>query len=259
MAIPASARDTADLLTGFCEQNGVAYELQGINGAGRCVLAVTVKGQTRKVSFAAKPSNKARSGKNSLRDLKHTLQDLGWQPQEESKMKPEGARTMRFDAQKPSMGPAGPVTVYTHTQIVLAGIEVPIPPWGPDGSRECSQVQRDAYADDLDIFLVQAGEAGASAEEISSVVTKVGVPLSCADVQQRLCAARERLEMPKADKKDGAVVSLTDLEREVVRMISTLIDRKMAERDKEMAALQRQVDALRSKADKYDALKGLLE
>lgn len=112
--------------------------------------------------------------------------------------------------------------------------------------------------DDLDIFLVQAIQAGASISEISSAITMCGDPMGPDDIEKRLRVARERLAMPKTATKKTTAVPLSDLEREAVKIISALIDQRLAEKDAEIEAIRKQMEGLQDKANKYDALKGLL-
>lgn len=130
--VPSSAREIAKTLTDFCDENGVNHEYLGVNGSGHCILAITFNGKTRKVTFASSPSDNFRGARNALGYLKRTLRDIGWEPEEDDDMGPEHIRTMKFDAQKPSEGPAGPATVKKMPPMKLKGVDIPTPPWGGD-------------------------------------------------------------------------------------------------------------------------------
>lgn len=248
--IPSSARPIFELLTGFCEAEGIQWESLPQNGSGHCVLAVTFNGVTRKVTFASSPSDNFRGGKNALTYLKRTLRQIGWEgaatdTDDEDDMGPENIRSMKFDAQKPSTGPASEVTMLP---LKVKGVAVPVQVPRP------SDAQTLSYRDSVDLFLVEVVDAGATLAEAVRALELVGYPLSIEAAKERHERASQMLTgggKPKAP-------ALTKTERDAIRIIGALVEERMAEKGAEIARLTARIEELSAKADKYDALKGLL-
>lgn len=246
--VPSSARAIFETLTGFCDANAIPWESLPQNGSGHCVLAVTFNDQTRKVTFASSPSDTYRGGKNALGYLKRTLRQIGWEPsgpEEDEEDMPDNIRTMKFDAQKPSLGPASDVTMLP---VKVKGVTVPVQVQSP------SDAQVTSYRDSVDLFLVEVLDAGATLKEAVNALQLVGYPLSLEAARERHERASQMLTGGGKAKSDG----LTKSERDAIRIISALVEERMAEKDAEIARLTAQIAALTDKANKYDALKGLL-
>jgi hypothetical protein len=250
--VPSSARQIFELLTGFCDSQGIQWESLPQNGSGHCVLAITFNGVTRKVTFASSPSDNFRGGKNALGYLKRTLRQIGWEPsqpedEDEEDMGPDNIRTMKFDAQKPSTGPASEVTMLP---LKVKGVAVPVQAQQPTDAQVLS------YRDSIDLFLVEVMEAGGTLKDAVKALELVGYPLSLDAAKERHDRAAQMLAGGGKPKADAPV--LTKIEREAIRIISALVEERMADKDAEIARLNARIDELTQKADKYDALKGLL-
>lgn len=247
--VPSSARQVFELLTGFCNSEGIPWESLPQNGSGHCVLAITFNGVTRKVTFASSPSDTYRGGKNALGYLKRTLRQIGWEPSQpeddEEDMGPDNIRTMKFDAQKPSMGPASEVTMLP---LKVKGVAVPVQVSNP------SDAQVTSYRDSVDLFLVEVVDAGGTLKDAVKALELVGYPLSLDAAKERQDRASQMLTGGGKPKADG----LTKIEREAIRIIGALVEERMADKDAEIARLNTQITELTQKAEKYDALKGLL-
>lgn len=255
-SIGRKAKDTASFVTDWCSENGISCEIFPTQTSGHPAFRITVDGRTAKVFFAGSPSDQRRSRHQALADVKRKAKTLGWTP-------PEKERTMvtltqtgvnKFDSQRPSEGPAGPPVV---TRYVPPPAGAPKPP-GLDARNKWifEQFEAGMKTEDVHRGLVNAGWHSLKTQSVYAQYRKMkqsidlewsqeGTALMAIGDMQKMGLSRSRNTEREAPKAQAAPPDTDPLVLAIAHAIAPL--------------LKEQIRSLKEKADKWDAIAGLVK
>jgi len=256
--IPSQARATADALVQFFIKAGVDYEFLPIGGGGHPQVRMAWGRESRKMSFSATPSDKRRGSHNAVSQARRLCREMGWKKKEKvMKMGKQGMSM--FDAQQASSGPASEARVFRPNGYMLKGVKIPEAPEGYVPTR--GQRGWGNLLEERNAAMFEARQQGATGKEILTVVTAAGWRMKLQTVHTAISAEKyRRLDAAAAKDCDTPVkqaaapqVKPTSIEPidpliiEIAKAIAPLLEKRFKV-DPEISA----------KADKWDAIKGLI-
>lgn len=255
--IPPQARATADALVQFCVKAGVNYEFLPMTGSGHPLIKMEFGRQSRKMTFASTPSDRRRGALNAVSQARRLCREMGWQkPSKEQPVTYMIPQSMsKFDAQRPSTGPASECTITRPSNIQIPppiGDQVNINWTRWSDEQRARRVERDAA-------IAAAQEARHPAKDIHKALVARGWTVKLSSVtalatqyrQSLMLQAKPAKAEPKArpapQAKSAQRFEIDDLALEIARAIAPII-----------AAQLDGVEDLRAKAEKWEAIKGLV-
>lgn len=252
-ALGASAKPLAEHIARFCEQQGIGVEFRK-TGKHPCA-ELTFNRRSRKVFFSGTPSD-WRLKENVIRDVKKTARELGWEPKEETEMERPVVKSLR-DLPQIAVEPEH------HS------LKVPTPdnPAKKEALGACPQIPsawrgksirgniRDPELHEMlahrNEWVRRASEAGVSDEKILASVRQAGWDIQTLGAVAQMAARAGGYKAPTVRKPAPERVEITHQ----VTAIDPLV---LAIAEAIAPLLKAEMKALKAKADKWDAISGLV-
>lgn len=248
----AKAKPIAEAIARWCEREGIGYEFLPARG-GHPSVRLSLSRQTRKVFFSSSASDQ-RTILNVLQSVRKEARAMGWEPRKETPME---ASVVKSLSELPKVvGPPDPVKSIVRRQ----------EPPGPDGAPRPPDKQA------RNEWIFQKMEAGANKEDLARKLSAAGWDMKPQSVyaQWRL-TRREKgfapaftikrgrgrkgpapTDKPKVPEAPVSPVSIAPLVLAIAEAIAPLIREQLAQQG-------RSIEALKAKADKWDAIAGLVK
>lgn len=255
--VPSSAEHTASAIKNWCAEQGVDFEFLPVNGRGHPQVRVMIGRQSRKMSFAATPSDKRRGALNAVSQLRRVCREIGWKGKEEPMTNLVSTRVSKFDAQKPSTGPAGQVKIMRpETPAVVAGIVIPSPIMGQLSKHHLNWSGEESLrVKERNEAMRQAYEAGAKVPVIHEAVEDAGWEMSLGSVSVNITRARRERGEPHRRAATQRKTETLPAEPPVLKTRCSDVDEFALAIAAAIAPL---IGDLKAKAEKWDAIKGLV-
>lgn len=274
--IPNQAQGIADALVRFCVRAGVEYEFLPLSGKGHPTIRMEYGRQSRRMTFAATPSDKRRAAMNAVSQARRVCRDMGWEkPKKDKKMhnvrlNPQGQKQGIKGGAKPASGAAGPARVTKFPPIKVAGVIIPrvFDGWEPGAGKWHGWSDNDKAIVTLrNRRMVEAKEAGATDDEITATINEAGWDIAASSVTALISKTRKDMGLPplyrvKTDEKARADIE-PDVPTKIEEPVTEAADALVDELAQEIAAalspvISKRMAVLKAKADKWDAIKDLV-
>lgn len=255
----SKAKPTAEAIARWCEGEGVGLEFDKRGGHPCAIL--TLNRQTRKVFFSSTPSD-WRDAENSLVNIKKAARELGWEPRKEIPMETPVLKSL---ADLPKLAEPEPHSVIIKHQHPA---KVPQPPEQffrkplPGGRHGIPQLTKAIRARNEWVF--QQKEKGRTDDAIWRELLTAGWLIKGAgNVSGMVSQHRKAIESPVADKAPrhepevqhrapaAPAATIDPLVLAIAEAIAPLVRDQLAKQSKAL-------EALKAKADKWDAISGLV-
>lgn len=235
----AKAKPTAQAIARFCEREGIGYEFEP-SRRGHPSVRLTMNRQSRKVFFSGTPGDQ-RVIENVLQNVRKEARSMGWKPRKETPVETV-ARTLSDLPKVVERSEPAPSVVKRY--------EPPSP-----------QIPRPPNKDARNEWIFDKMEGGEHQDDLAKELTRVGWAIQPQSVyaQYRLIK-RDRGEAKFTKAKPAEVLECQPVQHQAFDPLVIAIAEAIAPMVRDQLAKQSQeIQALRAKADKWDAIAGLVK
>lgn len=257
----AKAKPTAQAIARFCEREGIGYEFEP-SRRGHPSVRLTMNRQSRKVFFSGTPGDQ-RVIENVLQNVRKEARSMGWKPRKETPVETV-ARTLSDLPKVVERSEPAPSVVKRYDP---PAPDIPRPPerWvnrsysAPEVTPELSKA-----LEARNEWIFEQKRSGRKSPDIYLDLTRVGWSIKSAanidatysTMRQKLGLSKPRSERPENPEPEAvpgiSTPNLDPLVLAIAEAIAPMVREQLAKQSQE-------IQALRAKADKWDAIAGLVK